>query len=271
LRSEIPEVRAVLKDFLLESFLVNIAMVDELHDWVSGVDIVIWIACFAGGIAVTCVVWSSFYRDLKKRSHDQDDAMKLKSDDIRVLEENIAVLKKELEETERELEESRTEDTATELVHRHHFNEIVEKEWKRLFRTKRPVGLVLVEIDFFDKFAEEYGPLVTTGTLKKIAKLIKQSPNRPADIAARYDDKKFVILLPETEEDGVLRVSEHVRRNVEMLRLPTAYSSVSQFVTISCGAVSVIPQQHSSPTILFAMSERALHSAKNKGGNCVSL
>ena len=116
-----------------------------------------------------------------------------------------------------------------------------------------------------------YGRQTGDKCLKSVAEILKKGLYRPVDYAARYEEGKFVIALPETNQEGALIVAERMRATIEDLRLPHAGSKMSEFVTISVGVASSVKHDPSlSLDALIALADKALHDAKTGGRNYVS-
>lgn len=105
--------------------------------------------------------------------------------------------------------------------------------------------------------------------LIKIAEILKNSLSRASDMVARYGGDEFVVLLPESGKEEAIKVAEMLRQKIESMYIYHEESSVSQSVTVSIGATSIVPDKNSSYEELFIMADRALYLAKNAGKNKV--
>ena len=125
----------------------------------------------------------------------------------------------------------------------------------------------MCDVDYFKLYNDTYGHQAGDNCLKAIAQALKQSIRRPADEAARYGGEEFVIVLPNTPLAGAQHVAEQIKQNVQALQMPHESSKTSDWVTLSLGIASCIPNQQSSPEELIRIADMALYAAKENGRN----
>ncbi len=87
----------------------------------------------------------------------------------------------------------------------------------------------------------------------------KMALTPPGDLAARYGGGEFILLLPNTSPKGVRRIGEDVRHRVEVLRIQHARTASMDCVTVSVGAVSLIPDRGMSPQHPIELADNALY------------
>lgn len=162
-------------------------------------------------------------------------------------------------------------DGLTGVANRRQFNEYLNKEWRRSMRETLHLSLIMCDVDFFKPYNDTYGHQAGDRCLQKVAKMIRSCLRRPADLVARYGGEEFAIILPNTNAKGAIYVAETIRRQVETLQLEHTQSSVHQFVTLSLGVSSIIPQTSLKVQSLIQAADQALYLAKNKGRNCTVL
>lgn len=159
-------------------------------------------------------------------------------------------------------------DELTGVANRRCFNDYLNEEWRRMAREKLPLSLILCDIDYFKQYNDTYGHLVGDFCLQKVAQTISDVVKRPADLVARYGGEEFVTILPNTSDEGALQIAEVMRNEVQNLKMEHAKSTISKYVTLSLGIVSLIPQNPLNPSILLAVADKALYQAKAQGRNC---
>ncbi|MDO8973108.1 diguanylate cyclase domain-containing protein [Reyranella sp.] len=160
-----------------------------------------------------------------------------------------------------------TRDGLTGLANRRHFDDMLQQEWRRAERDGNPVSLVMMDVDNFKKFNDQYGHQAGDTCLKAVAKAIAAEARRPADLAARYGGEEFVLLLPNTDEVGCTLVAERIRAALEALKLPHALNPPTKRVTMSIDGATGWPNaetQGNHPS-LIAAADRALYAAKHAG------
>jgi len=162
-----------------------------------------------------------------------------------------------------------TIDRLTQVANRYCFDRYLDHEWHRLIRYQRPLSLIFCDIDFFKQYNDKYGHPAGDKCLQKVAQAIRGAVKRSTDLVARYGGEEFVVVLPGTDLSGAIKVASTIRSAAEQLRIPHSQSSVSEYVTLSLGQSSMIPNQASSPEQLLAEADAKLYEAKQSGRNCV--
>ncbi len=162
-------------------------------------------------------------------------------------------------------------DGLTQIANRRKFDEHLTIEWTRLKREKQPLSLILCDIDFFKLYNDSYGHQAGDACLKAVAKTIEQNVKRPADLAARYGGEEFAVILPNTQPEGALQLSEKIRKSIQDLKIPHSGSKINSYVTLSLGISGMVPDATGTPQILIEKADKALYKAKENGRNCAML
>jgi diguanylate cyclase (GGDEF)-like protein len=160
-------------------------------------------------------------------------------------------------------------DGLTSLPNRRTFDDVLDREWRRLARTGAPLSLIMFDVDHFKLYNDTYGHGGGDYCLKQVAEAAVQALQRPADMIARYGGEEFAAILPETTTAGALAVAEAIRANVAALDIEHEKSTTAAHVTVSLGLATLIPKLEQPPTILIAEADKALYSAKSGGRNRV--
>jgi len=158
-------------------------------------------------------------------------------------------------------------DGLTGLVNRRHFDERLAEEWLRALRNRRPLTLIMFDVDWFKLYNDKFGHLEGDECLKRIARSAQEIVSRPADTVARFGGEEFIVLLPETDSSGATGVAEKLRTGVENLHLPNPDSSISPYVTISLGIITIVPSATSNQDDCLELVDEALYKAKKSGRN----
>ncbi len=156
-------------------------------------------------------------------------------------------------------------DGLTGIPNRRRFDEMLDKEWRRATRSGGALSLVMVDIDCFKQFNDNYGHGAGDDCLTKVATCLSSCVSRPDDLVARYGGEEFVALLPVTESTGVRTIAERLVSDVAALSIPHLYSSVADYLTISAGCATILPAQGVSPAILLQSADVMLYKAKHEG------
>ena len=176
-----------------------------------------------------------------------------------------------LEATESQLRQLAYVDGLTGVANRRHFDEQLQIEWRRCERSGQPLSLLMIDLDHFKLYNDQYGHQQGDACLQAVAQTLRAGLGRAHDLVARYGGEEFVCLLPEIDAAGALSVAESLRTGVQALQLPHASSPVAGVVTISIGAASGVPRGDGTPTDLLARADASLYRAKSEGRNRVAL
>jgi len=161
-----------------------------------------------------------------------------------------------------------TTDQLTGIPNRRSFNIQVNKEWSRNMREKKPLSLLLLDIDRFKAFNDTYGHQLGDEVLRLIAATLVDSLRRSSDFAARWGGEEFVVLLPNTDMNGAWKNAERIRENIEKTSVSTL-SGQTVGLTVSIGVATMVPTQDATQNDLISQADKALYTAKDNGRNMV--
>ncbi len=159
-------------------------------------------------------------------------------------------------------------DSLTGLYNRGYLDNMLTKEFFRLKRSRSILSLIMLDVDHFKKYNDNYGHLAGDRCLEMVANTLRDTVKRSADVVARYGGEEFVVILPETDEYGAKHIGEIIRKEIENLEIPHRASVTKEFVTVSVGIVTVNPANLRSPDQVLKLADEALYNAKEKGRNC---
>ncbi|MDR1518700.1 MAG: diguanylate cyclase [Planctomycetota bacterium] len=160
-------------------------------------------------------------------------------------------------------------DPLTGIANRRSFNDRVAMEWRRAARDKKPLSLMMIDVDNFKLYNGAHGHPQGDVLLKAIARILAAAAKRPGDLAARLGGEEFCLMLPQTNPDAALAIAEGVRALVEAARIPTAAGTRMTSATISIGVLTAIPQKDETARDFIAKADANLYMAKNTGRNKV--
>lgn len=155
-------------------------------------------------------------------------------------------------------------DPLTEVANRRCLNERLDQEINRLRRYRRPLSLILCDIDFFKKVNDTYGHDIGDLVLKVFATTVKSALRRE-DLLGRYGGEEFVVILPETVIKQAGEVAERIRTRIESLAL----AQVPNGVTASFGVAEA--QEGDNQDDLIRRADQTLYTSKHTGRNRVTL
>ena len=191
-------------------------------------------------------IFTSIMRDITEQ-HNAMDALKVKNT---------------------ELEYLSSHDSLTGMHNRRTGDDFLQREWNRAVRAKTSITILMIDIDYFKKYNDQYGHQAGDTCLVRVATAMKSVLNSPSDIIARYGGEEFIAILPETDNKGALLVAENIRKVIHDLEIPHEASD-KDVVTVSIGFGTAQPVKLMNYEKLVSCADKALYQAKEKGRNCV--
>ncbi len=156
-------------------------------------------------------------------------------------------------------------DALTHAFNRRYFDERLAEEWGRAQRTGRPLGLILIDVDYFKQFNDVNGHQRGDDALRQVAQALKGTILRPSDVVCRYGGEEFACLLPDTDLDGALQVAQRMKLAVRDLAIGHPASAVAEVLTISAGVAVRTPTSRGDAAALLALADAQLYRAKAEG------
>jgi diguanylate cyclase (GGDEF)-like protein/PAS domain S-box-containing protein len=157
-------------------------------------------------------------------------------------------------------------DPLTDLHNRRYFEEHFQREWERARRNRQPLALVLIDLDQFKAYNDQYGHPAGDAALVKIAQLLSRCANRATDIVARLGGEEFGIVLPEATATGADEVARRVLAQLVATEIPHA-GAPHRIMTFSAGIAAIEGPEGPGPAELFEQADQALYEAKRRGRN----
>lgn len=174
-----------------------------------------------------------------------------------------------LAESNRRLTEMSHTDSLTGIANRRLFDRVLEREYARLLRTKSQLSVILLDLDHFKDYNDEYGHVMGDACLRQIGAVLAECVGRSLDLAARYGGEEFACILPDTGLQASVEMAEKIRRRIAGLNIEHSKSPVAPYVTASFGVITVHHSPNLSPADIVNLADRMLYRAKAAGRNCI--
>jgi diguanylate cyclase (GGDEF)-like protein len=158
-------------------------------------------------------------------------------------------------------------DGLTGVANRRYFDHYFDTVWSKAKRSGTSIGLLMIDIDFFKRYNDNYGHAGGDSCLKAVVEAITRVIRHPPDLVARYGGEEFVCLLPGADVSVTATVGQRVLKEVQDYCLPHAFSEVADHVTVSIGGTSMAPEGDLPPGALVETADRLLYRAKAGGRN----
>jgi diguanylate cyclase (GGDEF)-like protein len=154
-------------------------------------------------------------------------------------------------------------DPLTGLYNRRYLDLFLPNEIARGHRFSHEVCVILVDIDYFKDYNDQFGHPAGDEALKQVADCLRNG-HRATDVVARIGGEEFAIILPETDIDGALNYAEKLRISV------AAISVLQRSITISLG-IAQLNKDIDRPETLIHRADQALYEAKKAGRNRICI
>lgn len=168
---------------------------------------------------------------------------------------------------ELELQKLTNTDSLTQVGNRRCFDSYLMQKWTESQSAGKYLSLILCDVDYFKLYNDNYGHLHGDDCLLRLAQVMKRSLKGTDSLVARYGGEEFAIILPHTLPEQALDWAEILRKDVIKLQIPHIKSKIAEYVTISLGVVSMIPNPQVSINEFVGIADMALYEAKKLGRN----
>ena len=177
----------------------------------------------------------------------------------------LELLTKKLKKLNKKLENVSYTDSLTNMHNRRYFNLVYSRELKRAKRTHSYITFMMLDIDFFKQYNDTYGHIEGDFALKSVAKVLKDTLQRPSDFVFRLGGEEFGVLLTQTDESNSARLARDIGDAIRARGIKHSGSSVNEFLTISIGVVCCIADDALKEEILLTKADEMLYEAKDTG------
>ncbi|MUH71765.1 GGDEF domain-containing protein [Psychrosphaera haliotis] len=198
-----------------------------------------------------------------------DDVIDKGSDEISDIADTFNIFANTVELQKQTLEELSSLDGLTGIANRRAFDDRLSNAIASSQRSKSPLSLLIIDVDYFKPYNDNYGHAKGDDCLKKVARIIDQELPRETDFVARYGGEEFACILPETDEAGAKVTAQKLITAVYSAMIPHSFSEIDDRLTISVGIVVDYFDTNKVITELdlITQADTALYQSKLKGRN----
>lgn len=169
----------------------------------------------------------------------------------------------------KKIEEISITDPLTSLYNRRHFNEMFQQAINRAKRDSLFLNFVLLDIDHFKLYNDNYGHQKGDEALVEFAKTLQNSLERAGDMAFRLGGEEFGVLFHSDDSKKAFEYAQSICNKIEDMKIPHAYNSASSFLTASMGLMTLEAQEISEMDSIYKQADELLYKAKESGRNQV--
>lgn len=185
------------------------------------------------------------------------------------------LMDEELERAKVALEAQVRLDPLTRIANRLALDERFLIEWQRAVRLRQPLSLLMIDVDHFKHFNDDYGHVAGDQCLQRVAQVIASVATRSMDLVARYGGEEFVVLLPDTDSDHAVLLAERICDAMRAEGIEHQRGLAPGIVTLSVGVVCVYPEAGDnilgSIQRVLKQADKALYAAKNAGRDRIAI
>lgn len=176
-----------------------------------------------------------------------------------------------LKESNRELSEFSYSDALTGVNNRRRIEDILKDNWKYCKQNNKNLSVIFIDIDNFKKYNDTYGHVAGDECLIEVANAINDLCEMfyPTHFSTmgRYGGEEFIIVLPRADKETVINFGKLVCKKIESLNISHKENDEFEYVTISCGATTMIPDEEKRILYILEAADRALYHVKQSGKN----
>ncbi|MEX1200935.1 MAG: sensor domain-containing diguanylate cyclase [Methylophaga sp.] len=168
---------------------------------------------------------------------------------------------------QKELEEYSYKDGLTGVANRRMLDSVLETEWHHAQRHQQPLSVILLDIDYFKEFNDNFGHLQGDECLITVAQSLAGTATRTKDFFGRFGGEEFMLVLPETDAVAASKIAERCRQHIFKCQIPHPQSKIGNVLTISLGVNTIIPKHTDKLQAFINSVDQMLYQAKQAGRN----
>lgn len=176
----------------------------------------------------------------------------------------------ELKRLRDKMAEMAVTDALTGLTNRRGMEKILNTETARLARTGEWLSVIMLDIDFFKLFNDNYGHPAGDRCIAMIGSALSRAVKRAADVSARYGGEEFACILPGADAQAAMFVAQEILLQVQALDIPHEHSLISKRVTVSVGVASARCEPGLTPDMWIGHADSQLYHSKHGGRNQIT-
>jgi len=210
---------------------------------------------FFSGVSVISMVAAYFFEQHARRDFIQKSVLERDQEKLQAVNTHLNFLV--------------ANDSLTGIANRRYFDETIQDEWRRAQRGQYPLSLLMIDIDNFKAYNDNYGHQRGDEVLRIVAKTLAGFGKRAGDMVARYGGEEFAIVSAGTSYQDAISFAQKVCKSVAHVGIPHEKSDISDVVTVSIGVATITPLLDQDVSTLIRDADKNLYQAKANGRNCV--
>lgn len=193
------------------------------------------------------------------------------ADDLANLSMKMSDRNAQLEQARKQLADLAIIDELTGLRNRRGAKQVFDVEISRATRAGTPLGILMLDVDYFKLYNDTYGHPAGDSVLQKVAEVLLSVTARAGELAVRMGGEEFMLILPGATQRDVMNIAEVIQKRLADAAIEHRTSPIASILTVSQGVVSCVPRLHSEAADMIEAADKALYSSKNSGRNRATL
>jgi diguanylate cyclase (GGDEF)-like protein len=157
------------------------------------------------------------------------------------------------------------------LANRYDLEKTLNKSWNESIASTQPISLILIDVDYFIHFNDQFGHVNGDKCLQHIARTIEACLPSDDSLAARYGGEEFAVILPRCHKANAELVAKRIQQQINILNFSELGLPPTFRVSVSQGIACEHSGQYRTPEGLICASDTALYRAKSDGRNRINL
>ena len=178
---------------------------------------------------------------------------------------------RQLRDARRQLTDLANVDELTGLGNRRLINKVLRDEINRARRSSTSLAVILLDVDYFKNYNDNYGHPAGDAVLKRLADLMQRATSRAGEIVGRYGGEEFILVLPGATVQSAVRTAERLKDLVNSEGIAHEKSKIGGIITVSQGVVSMMPGTELTAADIIKRADNALYKAKHEGRNRICI
>ena len=178
---------------------------------------------------------------------------------------------RQLRDARRQLTDLANVDELTGLGNRRLINKVLQDEINRARRGKASLAVILLDVDYFKDYNDNYGHPAGDVVLKRLADVMQRATSRAGEMVGRYGGEEFILVLPGASVEAAVRTAERLQELVAVEAISHEKSPLGGNITVSQGVVSVTPDAEHTSADIIKRADTALYRAKHDGRNTICI
>jgi diguanylate cyclase (GGDEF)-like protein len=171
----------------------------------------------------------------------------------------------------KKLEEISITDGLTHIYNRRYFNDIFPKLLSSSKRNDNLICFLLMDIDYFKQYNDNYGHQMGDEVLIKFAQCLKENSKRSDDMAFRLGGEEFGIIFKAQDKEKAFEFALHIKQSIASMKIPHEYSKVTPYITASMGLVCEKGLEIHELDALYKHADELLYVSKHQGRNTITM